>query len=62
MSEKILAPTTNPLNNALSSITNMKEDFISNLILGFILLLVILMIVYIIYLTKIIKLINYIRE
>ena len=42
----------NPLNNALSSISNMKDDFISNMILGFILLLVILMIVYIIYLTK----------
>ena len=46
------APATNPLNNALSGIKNMKEDFISNMILGFILLLVILMIVYIIYLTK----------
>jgi len=46
------APATNPLNNALSGIKNMKEDFISNIILGFILLLVILMIVYIIYLTK----------
>ena len=46
------APATNPLNNALSGIKNMKDDFISNMILGFILLLVILMIVYIIYLTK----------
>jgi hypothetical protein len=46
------APAANPLNNALSSISNMKDDFISNMILGFILLLVILMIVYIIYLTK----------
>jgi hypothetical protein len=51
MSEKIITPA-NPLNSAISSITNMKEDFISNLILGFILLLVILIIVYIIYLTK----------
>jgi hypothetical protein len=46
------APAANPLNNALSSISNMKEDFVSNMILGFILLLVIFMIVYIIYLTK----------
>jgi hypothetical protein len=46
------APAANSLNNALSGIKNMKEDFISNMILGFILLLVILMIVYIIYLTK----------
>ena len=46
MSDKI-APT-----NPLSGIKNMKEDFISNMILGFILLLVIMMIVYIIYLTK----------
>jgi len=46
------APATNSLNNALSSITNMKEDFVSNIILGFILFIVILMIVYIIYLTK----------
>ena len=46
MSDKI-APT-----NPLSGIKNMKEDFISNIILGFILLLVIMMIVYIIYLTK----------
>ena len=46
------APAANSINNALSGIKNMKEDFISNLILGFILLLVILMIVYIIYLTK----------
>ena len=46
------APAANPLNNALSGIKNMKEDFVSNMILGFILLLVILMIVYIIYLTK----------
>lgn len=38
--------------NPLSGIKNMKDDFISNIILGFILLLVILMIVYIIYLTK----------
>jgi hypothetical protein len=43
---------SNPLNSALSGISNMKDDFISNMILGFILLLVILMIVYIIYLTK----------
>ena len=42
----------NPINDALSSITNMKEDFISNIILGFILFIVILMIAYIIYLTK----------
>jgi hypothetical protein len=46
------APTTNSLNNALSGIKNMKEDFVSYIILGFILLLVILMIVYIIYITK----------
>jgi len=46
MSDKIV-PT-----NPLSGIKNMKEDFISNIILGFILLLVIMMIVYIIYLTK----------
>ena len=46
MSDKIAPP------NPLSGIKNMKEDFISNIILGFILLLVILMIVYIIYLTK----------
>jgi hypothetical protein len=46
------APAANPINNALSGIKNMKEDFISNIILGFILLLVILMIVYIIYLTR----------
>jgi hypothetical protein len=46
------APAANPINDALSGIKNMKEDFISNMILGFILLLVILMIVYIIYLTK----------
>lgn len=46
------ATTANPLNNALSGIKNMKEDFVSYIILGFILLLVILMIVYIIYLTK----------
>jgi hypothetical protein len=46
------SPAPNPINDALSSITNMKEDFISNLILGFILFIVILMIVYIIYLTK----------
>ena len=52
MSEKILAPPANPLNSAISSISNMKEDFVSNMILGFILLLVILIIVYIIYLTK----------
>jgi len=51
MSEKIITPA-NPLNSAISSITNMKEDFISNMILGFILLLVILIIIYIIYLTK----------
>jgi len=51
MSDKIAVPS-NPLNSAISSITNMKEDFISNMILGFILLLVILIIVYIIYLTK----------
>lgn len=38
--------------NPLSGIKNIKEDFISNIILGFILLLVIMMIVYIIYLTK----------
>ena len=44
--------TKNPINDALSSITNMKEDFVSNIILGFILFIVILMIVYIIYLTK----------
>ena len=31
------APAANPLNNALSGIKNMKEDFISNMILGFIL-------------------------
>ena len=43
---------TNPLNNALSGMKDLKEDFISKMILGFILLLVILMIVYIIYLTK----------
>jgi len=43
---------SNPLNNALSGIKNMKEDFVSYMILGFILLLVILMIVYIMYLTK----------
>jgi hypothetical protein len=46
MSDKIATP------NPLTGIKNMKEDFISNLILGFILLLVITMIVYIIYLTK----------
>ena len=46
------SPATNPINNALSGIKNMKEDFVSYMILGFILLLVILMIVYIIYLTK----------
>ena len=46
------ATTSNPINNALSGIKNLKEDFVSNMILGFILLLVILMIVYIIYLTK----------
>jgi len=46
MSDKIATP------NPLTGIKNMKEDFISNLILGFILLLVIMMIVYIIYLTK----------
>jgi len=46
MSDKI-APA-NPLNG----IKNMKEDFVSNIILGFILLLVIMMIVYIIYLTR----------
>jgi hypothetical protein len=51
MTDKII-PATNPINNALSGIANMKEDFVSNMILGFILLLVILMIVYIIYLTK----------
>jgi hypothetical protein len=45
-------PAPNPIKGALSGITNMKEDFISNLILGFILLLVICIIVYIIYLTK----------
>ena len=45
-------PSTNPLNSVLSSVSNMKDDFISNIILGFILLLVILIIVYIIYLTK----------
>ena len=43
---------TNPINNALSGMKDLKEDFISKMILGFILLLVILMIVYIIYLTK----------
>ena len=46
MSDKIATP------NPLTGIKNMKEDFISNIILGFILLLVIMMIVYIIYLTK----------
>jgi hypothetical protein len=46
------APAPNPLNSALSGISNMKDDFISNMILGFILFIVILMIVYIIYLTK----------
>ena len=46
------APAANPLNNALSGMKDLKEDFISKMILGFILLLVILMIVYIIYLTK----------
>jgi hypothetical protein len=46
------APTANSINNAISSITNMKEDFVSTMILGFILLLVILMIIYIIYLTR----------
>ena len=46
MSDKIATP------NPLTGIKNMKEDFISNIILGFILLLVITMIVYIIYLTK----------
>jgi hypothetical protein len=46
MSDKIATP------NPLSGIKNMKEDFVSNIILGFILLLVITMIVYIIYLTK----------
>jgi len=50
MTDKIIP--ANPINNALSGIANMKEDFVSNMILGFILLLVILMIVYIIYLTK----------
>ena len=44
--------TANPINNALSGMKDLKEDFISKMILGFILLLVILMIVYIIYLTK----------
>ena len=39
-------PAPNPLNSALSGIKNMKEDFISNLILGFILLLVIFIILY----------------
>jgi hypothetical protein len=46
MSDKIATP------NPLTGIKNMKEDFVSNIILGFILLLVITMIVYIIYLTK----------
>jgi hypothetical protein len=46
MSDKIATP------NPLTGIKNMKEDFVSNIILGFILLLVIMMIVYIIYLTK----------
>ena len=46
------SPATNPINNALSGIKDLKEDFVSNMILGFILLLVILMIIYIIYLTK----------
>ena len=50
--------TTNPLNNALSGIKNMKEDFVSNIILGFILLLVILMIGLLIFGSKLIYLFN----
>ena len=44
--------TANPINNALSGMKVLKEDFISKMILGFMLLLVVLMIAYIIYLTK----------
>jgi len=49
------SPAPNTLNNALSGIKDLKEDFVSNMILGFILLLVIFMIVYIIYLTRLQK-------
>jgi len=45
--------TSNPLSKInLSSIKNMSEDFISNIILGFIVLLVIIIIGYIVYLSK----------
>lgn len=45
--------TSNPLSNInLNSIKNMSEGFISNIILGFIVLLVIIIIGYIVYLSK----------
>jgi hypothetical protein len=50
----VQTPTTsNPLSNInLNSIKNMSEGFISNIILGFIVLLVIIIIGYIVYLSK----------
>lgn len=43
------------MSDTLNNFTNMNEDFVSNMVLGFILFIAILMIIYIIYLTKLEK-------
>ena len=43
------------MSDTLNNITNMNEGFVSNMILGFILLIAIFVILYIIYLTKLDK-------
>ena len=48
MSEQII----NPIKDAYNSVLNLKEDFISYMILAFILIIIIIFIIYLIYLSR----------